>query len=175
MAPEDIAKAYYLEARSEITQHIRLRDQAMFFYIVAVGALLGLSIDENGQLDASLLLFIPYLSLCVVLILAQREFHIGAACRYCVEELADKHLQSASVVPWDRSESLGRVRRLMHYSRTMTHAIVTLLPAIMALFLAYEQRTEVSTVVWWGSIVVVAAALFIVISTRIIRERLLAY
>jgi len=85
MSKVDTARQYYEVMRSEVVEHIRLRDQSLFLYLGAVAVIMGIGFGEPGRLDV--LMIIPFLGLGASYILNQHDIHIGAICSYLVSEL----------------------------------------------------------------------------------------
>jgi len=163
MANGDTARHYYSVMRSEVVEHIRLRDQSLFVYLGASGVIMGIGLGAVLRLEA--LLIIPMLGLGVCYIMNQHDIHISAICSYLVDEL-DAFLAEQQKIPqWDSSASLAAIHPCLVRFRYQGHLTILLLPITVALGANYRQITfssPIAGIAWWLG---VAAGIMVVLMT----------
>jgi len=170
------ALEYYKEARAEIREHIKLRQQALFIFLAILGVLAGMAINRNDngdlQVDTLLLLVIPFLSFGVGVILGQRDLFCGCLSKYCVEELST-HLPEIPM--WDNSDSLVLTRRWLFLLRSLVHMLIIVLPAAVALRVSYPKNNASINELWLLGLALTLATMIWFLFIYIYRRYYLKY
>jgi len=121
-------EAFYVTARNELIRRISLRDAVTLAYISLVAGFSGYAFAADKR---ALLLLIPYLTFGFVNIFAHHNAVIGALGFFLKKELKcakdEKH--------WDNSETLLNYQNQFILFRTLSAAIIFLLPPFVSLFL----------------------------------------
>src|SRR5258708_37848865 len=138
MSAADAAHTYYESARQELIERIRLRDNSLFVYLGAVGALFGTALAKTAA--GQILLVVPYLTLGAVFLMAQHHEVIGNLESYLVNELApflDEH--EANVPQWNNSSALHAYYGQAMLWRLVAHCMLLLVPPAAALILNFDM------------------------------------
>lgn len=170
MTKENIALQYYNTIRTELTMHIRLRDQALFIYLGAISALYGITLGININLEV--LLIIPFLVLGVTIIVTQHDSHIGALAAYCAKELGTA-LDGKGVSQWDNSEVMRAYEKRLVVSRYFGHMLIMLPPAVVALVVTACPALSLSIPMgfaWYSGLVATVVSFLLLINTAICRR-----
>jgi hypothetical protein len=122
----ELACAFFSAARSELMQRLKMRQDTLIGYVVAVAAL-GSFIFKDGvgpSPTAMLLTVIPLLGICTAFLVTEHVLDAGALGQYAAMELPNcLPIALRSVVPWEQSLAfkdfrrvLGKIPALMEYS-----------------------------------------------------------
>lgn len=170
MSKIETARHYYEVMRSEVVEHIRLRDQSLFLYLGASAVIMGIGFGEHGRLEV--LMIIPFLGLGASYILNQHDIHISAICSYLVSELDVFLNEGEEKVPqWDSSRALAAIHPRLIKFRYHGQLIILLLPMIVGLGGNHQHMSfasPVSGISWWlGTVAGIVVVLMTVRTGRL--------
>jgi hypothetical protein len=174
MSKGDSARTHEETARAELIQRIQLRDNALVFFLAAVGAIIGVA----NALGVKFLLVIPYLAFGVAVILGHHDVMIGLLGHYLVNELEPYYHEIGEFAPqWDGSVSLMKIHReLKHFlSRKWGYGFLVGVPCGVSL--AYNIPWLIATefdaiVAWFLGLVLTAASIFYICASDKKRHKL---
>ena len=172
MSECDTARVSYESSRNEILERIRLRDNALIAFLGATGVVFGVTIAPPGL--TPLLLILPYLSLAATSIITQHDRTIGGICSFLTQELKPFLREHSEDAPtWEACDFLRRYSSTAITLRTVSHSILILLPAGLALVWARPAAatTWLLEAVWWCALVVTMLCAFFLILTHIERRK----
>ncbi len=133
-----LAIAYYNSARSELIERIKLRDQTLSLYILAMGAYLGFVWTAHfghqekpvSVLDFIIIAPMPLICLAFTLIIIQHHILIGRLGLYLGCELdEDIRKTGINIRQWDNSSTLTGVFDSTLNFRFWEQAIILALPS----------------------------------------------
>lgn len=76
------AQTYYSEARNELVMRIRLREQVLNYFLVAVGAILSIAIANINGVGGTVALVIPFLGLGTAILITSHTMVITSIAKY---------------------------------------------------------------------------------------------
>ena len=171
MSASDTARTAYESSRDEILERIRLRDNALLAFLGATGLVFGVA--SGTQPRPQFLLMLPYLSLAAAFIVTQHDRTIGCICAFISQELEPflaEHSEHAPI--WETCIFLHRYSATAMNLRFVSHAVLILTPAIVALVWGFSSATSgLLRVVWWFATVVTILCLFFLVATHIERRK----
>lgn len=138
--------------RNEINIRLGQRDTALFGFLVAVGALGGVALgrQEAHPANPDILLMIPFLALAVAAVVAQHHIVIGSRERHIVIDIMPFLQERNAGALLKEAIPPGRYAMRDIRMRTMAHALVLFVPAVMVLIL-YTQQVELRRAALIGS------------------------
>lgn len=151
MTRNDITTKYYDSARQELIERIRLRDNSLFVYLGAVGALFGAVLAK--AISYELLLVVPYLTLGAAFLISQHHEVIGGLESYLVQELEPYLMdvnEDEKIPQWNNSASLQAYYSQAMLSRLIAHSILLLAPSFAALALNFSVISTFPQNAFWG-------------------------
>jgi len=164
---QDCATTNYEAAREEILERMRLRDQFLLGYVVAVAALFGVAFGVDVE-RCEVLLIVPYVALAFSVLVSQHHAVIGSLLFFCGKELHPylTNLSGADATPrWESSETYRSDFRRLLMRRSWAHLVLLLLPPAASLWLNRSllgSGDALTVFVWIGGLVfTLGAALFI--------------
>ena len=176
MSAGDTARSAYESARTELITRLRLRDNALLFYLAIVGTLFGLGIGTKAKPE--ILLVIPFIAVGAGIIVAQHHEVIGALGHFLAHELHDFLTQlspSEESPQWDKSFSLEQhVNKSMFY-RVWGQLILLIIPCIASLGLNYHHAFKFEFPygpLWWFSAFCSILTTYIIIHAHKLRKDL---
>lgn len=173
MSAGETARTNRDSARQEVLERIRLRDNALLAYLGASGVVFSLALSKDTS--SLLLLLVPYFSLGTAMIIAQHDAAIGSLCMFLTQELDPFVRELGEWAPtWESSVALFRFARKAIVFRTVSHSMLVVLPALLALALVRGDCFSAgvsATLAWWISATVVAALLAVVVDSHATRSR----
>lgn len=175
MGAGDTARSNYESARSEIVQRIALRDNAVLFYLGAVGTIIGVSL---GRSQPEILLVIPYVALGVGLIVCQHNTVIGNLGYFCVAEVEPflRALKEPEEAPqWDDSYSLWRSQKGSIWARTAANVVLLIVPSLGGIVWNWQRACDLSSPVsflWYLGLLCTAMSFFFLVRAHKSRIKL---
>ena len=143
MTPKnEISAKFFDSARQEILERVRLRDQALFFYITATGAYFVFALKEvyqsheHGLLQLAMTLPLPFLCLVSTLIVLNHHRLIGDLGAYIRDEVHFDPVEGAAVLPWNQSRTFLDTTRSAIDLRFWAQMLVLVLPLGYGIVLA---------------------------------------
>lgn len=176
MSQADTARIFYTSARTELVERMRLRDNTLVFYLAAVGAIFGVALGPAKNPD--LLMLLPFLSLGAGIVISQHFALMGSLAAYCALEIGPflRDLSPAEDAPqWDDSAGLREFQRAAIHMRSVSHVVLIVLPAVVALFVTWGRwlpNNWYLAVVWWAGIAASIWTLVVVWTAHRFRRRL---
>lgn len=126
---------YYKTARDEILLRVRLRDQILTAYLIAIGAVFtGLSVSEGNPVIA---IFVPFLSYACSIVLAGHDIAITSINQYI--KMVIKSKQSESLTPWDCSSVFVEKAYAASINLYRGRMMVLFLPSVLALVIGFDS------------------------------------
>lgn len=169
----ETVRHYYAVMRSEVVEHISLRDQSFFLYLGASGVIMRIGLGDVLRLEV--LIVIPFLGLGASYIMNQHDIHISTICSYLVFEL-DVFLAGEGKIPqWNNSRALATTysySRLIRFSYH-GHLIILLVPMTIAIFVNYKYiffTSLVSGIVWLLGVAACIMVVLMTVSTKRLRR-----
>jgi len=153
MSAGDTGRTDYGSARLELIERMKLRDQALFLYLAAVGVLAGVALtkpttaaeavaDAASKIHPEMLLLVPFLGLSAAIIASQHFLSMGYLAEYCVKDIGPflQALQPNENAPqWEDSPILHDYERRALLWRSWGHVGIIIAPQIFALAFNWEQ------------------------------------
>ncbi|MCG8641036.1 MAG: hypothetical protein MI862_14970 [Desulfobacterales bacterium] len=124
----------YAAARQEVLLRMKLRDQILLTYLVVVATLLGIALKTPDAY--SILLVIPFLALATISLITAHMVVADHLGEFCYRELGKCF---ANIPQWDNSKSFHSYTMTSSKLRTVAHALIVLVPSIMALGINYSH------------------------------------
>lgn len=177
MSAGDTARSAYESARSELILRVRLRDNALLFYLAAVGTLFGLGIGLQSKPE--ILLTIPFVALGTGIIVAQHHEVIGALGFFLAHELDDflKELKPPEKAPqWDNSLALKNHANTSMFYRMWSHLALLIAPCITSLGINYKHGIHSAFPygpLWWFCLICSLIMVYIIMNSH--KRRLKLY
>jgi CDP-diacylglycerol---glycerol-3-phosphate 3-phosphatidyltransferase len=174
MSTADTARASYEASRNEVLERIRLRDNTLLAFLGACGVIFGVAATDLPRLP--LLVMIPFLALAATFMVTQHDRTIGALCAFITQDLAPFLQAAAEGAPiWESSGFLRRYTSTAMVLRSLSHSILVLTPAALALAWsrAVARSSNAVTLAWWIGVAAIIAASVLLGST--FRERMRHY
>ncbi len=161
--------SYYESARQEIIERLRLRDHIILSYIISTGAVFGIALSQESNIDKIplLVLIIPFICMGVAILVASHSIAITSIGLY-VDELApainecrkrafDKKEDDRlpNLFPWDSSKVFKDRGASSSLTRMIGNSCIILVPSLFSLFLGYahfkwplEILTDFGALLW---------------------------
>lgn len=168
----DTARTAYESSRNEVLERIRLRDNALLAFLGATGLVFGVA--SGGPPRPQFLLILPYLSLAAAFVVTQHDRTIGCICAFITQELDPFLREHSEYAPtWEASNFLRRFTSTAMTLRLISHSILILIPAVLALVWAWSAAatTRLLQLVWWCAAVVTGICVFFLVSTHLERRK----
>jgi len=173
MSAGDTARENYKSARDELIAHIQIRDNVLFIYLGAIGALFGLALGSSARPD--LLLIIPLLSVGAAFIVAQHDGLIGALSSFLIDEIEPFLIEIGESAPqWDNSSALKEYSSRSVSFRTAGHMVFLEAPSVMALGMNWKAFNFPfpKGPLWWLGVVFTGFAMYILLNNHTWRKSL---
>lgn len=146
---QDALGELYASTQAELNTRIQARDNALIFYIVSLGALLGFLGNlhfSNTQcqphetmFQVIVLLPLPFLSLIFTFIILQHHIAIGALSRFLREEWPMNFEPGERPVQWHTSTSFAEMNTTFQLYRTLAQGIILSVPIMYEVFLYWTR------------------------------------
>lgn len=156
MTKADTARVIYTSVKDEVLTRIRLRDQALFIYLGAVGTVVGVALGSQGQVD--LLLLLPYLALGGAVIVSQHHVLIGNLGVFIVLELDPCLEESDEAAPnWENSASFAEHLSKTIWKRAASHFVLIGIPPVASQTLIWRMGftdPPILQALWWLGVLI---------------------
>lgn len=146
------AQTYYKAARDEVVMRIRLREQALHYFLVSSAAILSLAFATISSVGGTIVLIIPFVSLGTAIFIANHHIAITNIGKYAgyLRKAIDKcrtiHYENEypgktppELVPWDVCDVYKTEGKLSSRLRFLGNLAIIIAPSLLALVIGFLQ------------------------------------
>lgn len=182
----ELIKTYYQTSRENLANRLRIRDNAIIYFIVAVGVIFGISFKREVGYYEMPLLVIPYISFGIMILVNYHNEYIARIVHYLGNDIYEeiKNL-GVSINEWSYAHGHLELHKnkWLGADRANAEKIILVIPSVFALLLninlfnaqvvkLFTHRTiiGINQVSFWGWIIGLIS-LFLTITTHVKANR----
>ncbi len=164
-------------ANNQIVARVGMRDNVLLVYLGAAGTIYSIALGTSANKE--ILLTIPFLTLGCSVIVSHHNILIGALLDFCSKEIRGfiRNTHPDKEVPqFDCSDSFKKYLSATLRLRTWGHAIILVIPAIVALACNWDHALGAGSVfpygpVWWFALAFSVGSVYIIFSVSSLRAK----
>ncbi len=182
----ELIKIYYQTSRDNIANRIRIRDNAVIYFIVAISVLFGISFKREVGFYEMPLLIIPYISFGIMILVNYHNEYVARIVHYLGNDIYEE-IKSLGVSINEWSYAHGHLElhknKWLGADRAIAEKIILVIPSVFSLILTFNSffvqvvnlfthstTTDINQVSLWGWIIGLIS-LFLTITTNIKANR----
>jgi len=138
----ELIKIYYQTSRDNIANRIRIRDNAVIYFIVAISVLFGISFKREVGFYEMPLLIIPYMSFGIMILVNYHNEYVARIVHYLGNDIYEEIKRlGVSINEWSYAHGHLELHKnkWIGADRAIAEKIILVIPSVFSLILTFNS------------------------------------